>query len=86
MANQAREAKRPTAADRGYDWAWRVLARRVVEAQPWCSYCAATEDLSADHVIPKAKGGTDDWSNLTTACMSCQRKKRDHLLTDDGRL
>jgi hypothetical protein len=39
-----------------------------------CVYCGATRDnakLQADHVIPKAKGGTDHIDNLVSACREC---------------
>lgn len=46
-----------------------------------CSYCG-TAGGTIDHIIPVAKGGTNDWDNLTAACLSCNSKKHDrHLLT-----
>ena len=37
-----------------------------------CQYCGCIkEKLSIDHVIPRSRGGTDDWENVTTACLSC---------------
>ena len=37
-----------------------------------CQYCGCIEKkLSIDHVIPRSRGGTDDWKNVTTACLSC---------------
>ncbi len=41
-----------------------------------CQYCGTTEGvMTEEHVIPKGKGGTDSWSNLTCACLSCNTKK-----------
>lgn len=39
-----------------------------------CAYCG---DRSAhlDHVVPRAKGGTNDWTNLAPACASCNQLK-----------
>jgi len=39
-----------------------------------CRYCGATGRdvyLHVDHIHPRALGGTDDPSNLTTACETC---------------
>lgn len=43
-----------------------------------CQYCGKhfpTADLSIDHVIPKARGGTDTWENLVCACIWCNARK-----------
>lgn len=45
-----------------------------------CRYCGitATEEatgLTVDHVVPKSLGGTDDPSNLVTACSPCNSGK-----------
>ena len=49
-----------------------------------CQYCGATKRLTIDHVIPKSKGGTDDWDNLVVACSSCNTKKSNKLLEQSG--
>jgi hypothetical protein len=47
--------------------------------QPWCTYCGTEGDpsnpLTADHLVPKALGGTDDRENLVTACPRCNSAK-----------
>ena len=41
-----------------------------------CRYCRATDGpLTIDHVTPVALGGTDDPSNLVTACRDCNAGK-----------
>ena len=41
-----------------------------------CQYCGYKGDkLSIDHVIPRSRGGTDSWENVTTACLSCNVTK-----------
>lgn len=43
-----------------------------------CRYCGATAPdvrLSVDHVIPVALGGSDEPSNLVTACVDCNSGK-----------
>lgn len=50
-----------------------------------CSYCGKTPPhvlLEVDHVIPKAAGGTDEITNLTTSCQDCNRGKSAGLLEE----
>lgn len=40
-----------------------------------CVYCEAQADLSLDHLRPVSKGGSNESSNLVTACMPCNRER-----------
>jgi hypothetical protein len=43
-----------------------------------CMYCAqrfASSALSRDHVRPLSQGGADNWTNVVTACRSCNNAK-----------
>lgn len=43
-----------------------------------CAYCGdkvAPTDLTRDHVLPRARGGKDVWSNVVTAHRSCNMRK-----------
>ena len=48
-----------------------------------CQYCGRSiyEDaamrLTLDHVVPRELGGTNDATNLVTACLSCNSSKQD---------
>lgn len=42
-----------------------------------CVYCDSNKNLTLDHLIPKSKGGKNDWLNLVTCCDSCNKKKGD---------
>lgn len=43
-----------------------------------CAYCGRSDlPLTVDHIIPKARGGEDNWDNLITACVSCNNRKGD---------
>lgn len=42
-----------------------------------CVYCGSTKNLTLDHVIPKSRGGSNDWVNLVTSCFKCNLKKAD---------
>jgi hypothetical protein len=36
-----------------------------------CVYCGSKRNLTLDHVIPKSRGGKNDWTNLVTSCQKC---------------
>ena len=41
-----------------------------------CSYCGVTDvPLNIDHIVPRARGGSDRVSNLTLACIPCNQNK-----------
>ena len=41
-----------------------------------CQYCNHRgSHLSIDHVLPRSRGGSDNWENVTTACLSCNIQK-----------
>lgn len=52
-----------------------------------CAYCGnvfTANQLTIDHVIPKAKGGNNTWSNCVTACRKCNHHKGDKSLEQAG--
>ena len=47
-------------------------------AKGLCHYCGKTfppDQLTMDHIIPVARGGTSDRSNVVPACFDCNQKK-----------
>lgn len=47
-----------------------------------CAYCGEifrTAELTRDHLMPTSKGGKDSWTNVVTACKSCNTLKGDLL-------
>lgn len=43
-----------------------------------CQYCGERkpiEELTYDHIMPKARGGTTCWENIVTACHDCNLRK-----------
>jgi 5-methylcytosine-specific restriction endonuclease McrA len=40
-----------------------------------CVKCRAMKDLTWDHIVPLAKGGLNELSNLQVLCRSCNAKK-----------
>lgn len=48
-----------------------------------CQYCGDTfdpDDLTLDHVIPRASGGKTTWENSVTACKPCNHRKGHKLM------
>jgi len=46
-----------------------------------CQYCGGRDFpksvLTFDHILPKSRGGKTNFSNIATACLSCNSKKAD---------
>jgi len=45
-----------------------------------CQYCGrqpGSEELTIDHVIPRAQSGTSTWDNCVLACLDCNARKAD---------
>jgi 5-methylcytosine-specific restriction enzyme A len=55
-----------------------VLERDRSQCQS-CGKSAEQARLHIDHIIPLAKGGTNDLSNLHTLCQHCNLSKSDRL-------
>lgn len=76
--------QRGSSTQRGYGSAWRRMARALVTEYratvgdhcPGYGVAAhASADLTADHIIPKAVGGTDEVANLRVLCRACNSRK-----------
>tara|TARA_Y100000590_G_scaffold112343_1_gene128141 strand:- start:623 stop:1141 length:519 start_codon:yes stop_codon:yes gene_type:complete len=47
-----------------------------------CQYCGKySKNITIDHIIPKVKNGADSWENLVSACVKCNLKKGNRLLS-----
>jgi hypothetical protein len=45
-----------------------------------CLYCGtrlAYREMQVEHVLPRSKGGEHEWTNVVSACESCNRHKDD---------
>lgn len=49
-----------------------------------CQYCGSKQNLTLDHVHPRARGGKDTWENLVTACVTCNNRKGDRRPEEVG--
>ena len=63
---------------------WKVTRMRIFKRDNFtCSYCGQYGgQLECDHVYPVSRGGSNDDSNLATACKSCNRDKSDKTLEE----
>jgi len=65
-------------------WRWSQTRLRIFARDRYqCRYCKSfAVRLECDHVIPVSRGGSNDDKNLVTGCFSCNRSKRDKLLSE----
>lgn len=61
-------------ADR--DWT-HEMEELLLDMQPACVVCGATENLELDHVLPHIKGGKLEPGNVVRLCRSCNATKHD---------
>ena len=50
----------------------------------YCGRCCPTHELTFDHVVPRSRGGRTTWSNVVTACQSCNLLKGNRLAAAVG--
>ena len=68
-----------------------LLRRRVEQrGQGICEYCRSSMDytghaFTVDHILPTARGGTDDFNNLCFCCFWCNTYKNSRTQALDGR-
>lgn len=63
---------------------WHRIRKRVFERDNFtCKYCGQVGGkLEVDHMLPISRGGTNDLSNLVTACQHCNRQKHDKTVSE----
>lgn len=49
-----------------------------------CQYCGSHDDLTVDHIIPKSRGGKDEFENCVAACYKCNNEKNDRTPREAG--
>lgn len=52
-----------------------------------CAYCGnefSASHLTRDHIHPTSRGGKNVWTNVVTACSSCNKLKDNKLLEEAG--
>lgn len=68
------DATRPSAAERGYDYAWQQTRASFLAHHPFCIVCGQ-KATHVDHIVARRRGGSDDESNLQALCASCHSRK-----------
>lgn len=53
----------------------RVYKWLMIHGFEFCRLCGTTEDLTFEHIVPKAFGGTNTQDNITILCASCNNGK-----------
>lgn len=78
---RARDALRPNARERGYDWAWEKVRAWHMREEPLCRHCLERDGRCVpgevvDHIRPINLGGERlDPDNLQTLCRRCHAAK-----------
>lgn len=54
---------------------------RRLYASP-CAVCETTENITADHIIPIARGGRHSIGNLQPLCLRCNCRKKERLMVE----
>jgi HNH endonuclease/Protein of unknown function (DUF1376) len=55
---------------------WQIVRSIVLERDGHtCTYCGASSQLEGDHIVPLKCGGSNDLTNLATACRPCNVSK-----------
>lgn len=52
-----------------------------------CQFCGQrfpSEDLTFDHVVPRARGGRTTWENIVACCIPCNKEKTDRTPEEAG--
>lgn len=70
---------RGNSTQRGYGSRWRKKRAAVLREEPLCRHCLergeTMQSSEVDHIVPKARGGTDERNNLQGLCKTCHSRK-----------
>jgi HNH endonuclease len=57
----------------------RALFRRDLHTCMYCGAHVGERDLTRDHIVPRSRGGRDNWTNVVAACKRCNQRKGSRL-------
>lgn len=60
----------------------KTLFRRDNNTCAYCGNLFSANHLTRDHVHPVSKGGPNKWTNVVTACASCNKRKDNTLIEE----
>lgn len=72
-------------AGKPYGREWDRIRRTVLQEEPLCRMCPRSS-TTVDHIVPKARGGTDDRSNLQGLCALHAQEKNGQDAAEGRRL
>ncbi len=58
---------------------WKKLRLRILQRDGYQCFWCGEDANTCDHVIPVARGGSDDPDNLVAACKRCNFSRQDRL-------
>jgi 5-methylcytosine-specific restriction endonuclease McrA len=62
---------------------WHIVRSIMLERDGHaCVYCGANKPLEGDHIVPLSQGGSNDLTNLATACRTCNLSKASSMLEE----
>jgi len=71
-----RDARRGTPAQRGYNAEYQRNRKAVLAASDgMCAWGCGRAATTVDHVVPLARGGSNDLDNLVPACATCNSSR-----------
>jgi 5-methylcytosine-specific restriction endonuclease McrA len=66
----------------------RYRKQNVFARDRWtCCYCGekkSANELTVDHVVPRAQGGRTEWENVVSSCGPCNHRKADRTPKQAG--
>lgn len=82
--NARHDRRRPTAAKRGYDHAWRAARHDYLTAHPYCAMCG-NPATTVDHVIPHRGDralfwNRANWQPLCARCHNSIKQRQERLV------
>ena len=52
-----------------------VCSRATATSAPTAAVTSLELDLTVEHILPVSRGGRHEWTNVVTACRSCNTRK-----------
>ena len=83
--NSSDEKKEPSLKvssllSKNYPPDWEEISRQVRDRDGYrCGNCGSKTNLHVHHIVPLARGGTNQLSNLRTLCEDCHKKIHPHM-------